>query len=755
MKSQWIVMSINALGTMLYLTQPMSWAADTAPRADEYKRVVHLDWDEIPDAETYQVEWLAGPVCRKSLGNGNTEKPAWDNRLPPGNYCVRVRGVGIDEQEGEWSDFYRIELKPRPPQNLSVAGNKAVWEKNPYAKSYLVDLKDATGKVVMTREVTQPEVQLPDNLLKDPRYAGKNLSLSVRAKTENAPLSQIVTQEFTNPFGGASGGPIADIAQKNAAKKPLTFENAVETYRLTGERVAPPSAQEWAAAKSPEQQEKLRQRQLLSQKIQLYDVEERKHSPYIRVKAGFIFGPYVYTSKVPSNASNPSLSQVETQTQNGWSIGYGLAVRYDPGGPWGGFLRFNYRSASHGHSRNFSNFALGGERHFLLDKASDSFLSIGLGVEYSEQSLGVDETDSSSGSSYFSFPFAVLGGTVNVRHRFRMNPRWQWETAAFFRYAPPQDNIPSRVPGVTATGMNGIGYGASFGPAYQYNKLLDLQFGLSISSYEVKNSSGFLGATLVDSGAYVQAVYKMDPSDERNAWAEAAKSRDLKSTWSLRLEPGLTSRYLTSFNVTGSGSTPENENVITRRVRGELRHKIFQPGRWSILADMEVADFTTQGHHALEGGAGLKAGFETLLRGRNDISGLVTLGLGLRSVQATYGTQVHELSATQVELAGRLIKAWNDRWMGELEAMMGVPFSVRTGQQSLRDGSGVGQVGFNYMWRVGAVVGYRSGPVTFRAGYDFQHLRYGIAGRTQIGVSMLDFISYSEDQFKLGVSWDF
>lgn len=156
------------------LLQAQETPTDT-PALDKKRRLTNFEWDPMPGAKSYEIE------IKPKKGDGkpylfNVSTTAWNGDLKPGKYTMRLRSKDHRGVPGEWSgaEEFTVKLQPIelifPKENSEVNSGESdtadvdfSWEESPYAKSYDVIIKDASGKILSSTTETSNKfsIKLP------------------------------------------------------------------------------------------------------------------------------------------------------------------------------------------------------------------------------------------------------------------------------------------------------------------------------------------------------------------------------------------------------------------------------------------------------------------------------------------------------------------------------------------------------------------------------------------------------------------
>lgn len=140
-----------------------------------YRRLVNFEWDGDPDAKSFEIE-IQQSTKNGKLYSFKVKTSAWNGRLTPGQYTIRLRALDQRGVPGEWSDTapFPVGLEipqvssPKPKQE--VVGNSATeasvplkWNEVPGAKSYKVQISstDETFKKEIETKTPSTAISLP------------------------------------------------------------------------------------------------------------------------------------------------------------------------------------------------------------------------------------------------------------------------------------------------------------------------------------------------------------------------------------------------------------------------------------------------------------------------------------------------------------------------------------------------------------------------------------------------------------------
>ncbi|MBX9767793.1 MAG: hypothetical protein K2X47_11025 [Bdellovibrionales bacterium] len=147
--------------------------AQVSPAAP-LKRTVTLEWEEVPESSSYQIEITR----RLSTGKQKptlhkTTTATWSAPIEPGHYEMRIRSFDDRDVAGEWSDPVPFSavlpagemIKPKPGDSVKSkeakeAGVEFRWATVEGADGYRVELFDADGKSLKTTDHLENKTRL-------------------------------------------------------------------------------------------------------------------------------------------------------------------------------------------------------------------------------------------------------------------------------------------------------------------------------------------------------------------------------------------------------------------------------------------------------------------------------------------------------------------------------------------------------------------------------------------------------------------
>lgn len=702
------------------------WGADIP--VEKYNREVFLDWEKIPGAKKYEVEWMKAKNCEKSDSSVEStvvSKPSWKAALPAGHYCVRVRGVGVGDRPGQWTDYQSMAIKPKPPiRILQKSKGLYEWDDVPYADEYEIVVTDRKGKFLYKTTSKAPEFEVPEKILK--QQAGKGIILKVKTRAEGltssvfnekpfefmadgspVPLNPDGTRMPASTAGGSEAGPataprpeparsIASLPKPavrelppQAEPEPAPVDVAVERYTISGEVPLPPSADEWKSARTPEQVAELRTRTIASARVELIEEVDQQVPSDLRVKLGAVGGLLRYGS--------------EGGNLDGFGLGYKLDIEFNRDRPWGAFLHYYYRPLTvNDFATEVSSLSFGAERHGRLDSVGKSFFDFGFGL----QLLTFPFYPGGNGSRDTAIKFVTVGATVKLGFHSAVTDKVTVKGSANFGYAP----VLTVIKGFGKSGsMTG---GIEAGAAYRTSHETEVEAGIRMSAISMQTDVTEGTPYFVEPGAYAQFVYRISASEDRKAGAEAAFREELKRRWGIRL----LAPYSIYSGTTMSSNVPELEGEKNSAigVDANIQYWFSDEHAWSGVLH---SDFNSFGNSF-----SLLGRYEESLFRRQDMKILVQFGPQRRNVKDLTANGVN-LNVTSYELATGvgLEKFWTDHVFSEMQFNVSWPILISGDKGSY-------SIGTSYAWDVGLLAGYRISPrISLLGGYRFIVMRYGDA----------------------------
>jgi hypothetical protein len=135
-------------------------------------RTVNLEWEEDPDAVTYEIEvGVRGSKVPFTIVR-DLRSPRWVGQLRAGKFWMRVRGLDDRSIPGDWSEMIQFQVFLDAPEAKSPSGDvivKAISDLSPVefrwkgvdgAEEYSIVILDDSEKPVVTRKVKGTEIAL-------------------------------------------------------------------------------------------------------------------------------------------------------------------------------------------------------------------------------------------------------------------------------------------------------------------------------------------------------------------------------------------------------------------------------------------------------------------------------------------------------------------------------------------------------------------------------------------------------------------
>jgi hypothetical protein len=135
--------------------------AVTTAKAEPYRRSVEFEWDQIEGAKSYDLELKRG---KKTL-NFSTKTPAWNGRLAPGIFQMRLRAKDHRGVPAPWSDPEEFRVYLEQVQIQSPADSSRIqtsedskaevtfqWKPVSGAKAYYFELQSEAGEALEKEE---------------------------------------------------------------------------------------------------------------------------------------------------------------------------------------------------------------------------------------------------------------------------------------------------------------------------------------------------------------------------------------------------------------------------------------------------------------------------------------------------------------------------------------------------------------------------------------------------------------------------
>jgi hypothetical protein len=717
-------------------------AATGEARAYDYNRKIQVDWEPHPEAARYEVEWFTGAGCENKAGERSVTEPSWTQRLPAGNYCVRMRAVGAGDRPGQWSDFQRLDVRPKPPREIRQKGATYSWDEIPYARSYLVEVLGPGGKVLHSTEPSKPEFTIPGSIIRAQKPGDEELIVSVRTRAEGVAPSSPSQQGYYLEVVETREGKLRRLPGQPAPRA-ITPDEAVDRFVIGGERPLPPTRDEWALAKTPEQREILRQRAIASERVELVERLERRRAPGLSFSFAAQTGDYGYRNRAFSDYS---------RDYDRSSLQYRAEARWNEEGKWGAFARFwTIPVSTEQTNLAFTGFSLGPERHFAFDPYGESVLSVGFGPVVTLQAILVNI----EGSREAALWAPTLGVGLHLRYRLALGNRWALETAFEGFGAWEQDYFKGAVNDLSADGA-----ALRLGPVYRVSPELKLQAGYALQSVSGRAHSSQADFRVDAKSVFLQLGYATTETEGRSLAAERSFVSDLRRKWELRLELPFVTRHagdigLSSFSVGGdpTGFVGSSQGS-GQRLEVELARDFGGESGWRAGVGAEAGRYRMVDRDRGEGLVRAFVGPRGPLLGRADASWSLLLGGVRRHVvaeDAIFKTPL-TMHGTDAEAAGRIERAWTGDFSSRLDLRLALPLAVGTSLSDFSsDGSGR-RSGLNLAFSLGGALGYRLLPgATAWLGYEYHRLRYSLTKDAAHGISISEVV-LNEGRIRLGVS---
>lgn len=165
-------MKFIALITFIFcsFTMATSWAAP-------YRRLVNFEWEAIEGAKSYEIELKLdrsnNPGQETKVFNFKVKDAAWNGRLMPGKYMMKLRSRDYRGVPGDWSeesefnvglDTAVLQFPPARAQFKSDANKEMPvafkWAPVGGADEYQFELTSEDGKTIKSEKLTKPEIKV-------------------------------------------------------------------------------------------------------------------------------------------------------------------------------------------------------------------------------------------------------------------------------------------------------------------------------------------------------------------------------------------------------------------------------------------------------------------------------------------------------------------------------------------------------------------------------------------------------------------
>ncbi|MNJ98408.1 hypothetical protein D3C87_161740 [compost metagenome] len=148
----------------------------TAEAQTPFRRLVNFEWEAIENAKSYEIELQQIKEDSKELGKVfrfKTKEAAWNGRLTPGKYIMKLRSRDYRGVPGEWSppsDFNvgleTAVLKSPPSRSRFIAKESKEttldfkWDPVGGAESYHFELVSEDGKTQITKDLKETSLKI-------------------------------------------------------------------------------------------------------------------------------------------------------------------------------------------------------------------------------------------------------------------------------------------------------------------------------------------------------------------------------------------------------------------------------------------------------------------------------------------------------------------------------------------------------------------------------------------------------------------
>lgn len=185
--------------------------------AEPYRRLVNFEWEAIENAQSYEVE--IKQVKEDDQGKIFTFKvkeAAWNGRLSPGKYTMKLRSRDYRGVPGDWSEPSAFDVgldnvllkSPAPRTQLSTtekdeASVKFQWEPVGGANAYQFELTSGDAKTKIQQKVSDPHLEL-----KIP--VAMNYSWKVFALNDDGFQSEVTSEAQFTVLGAPLAAPVIE-----------------------------------------------------------------------------------------------------------------------------------------------------------------------------------------------------------------------------------------------------------------------------------------------------------------------------------------------------------------------------------------------------------------------------------------------------------------------------------------------------------------------------------------------------------------
>lgn len=686
--------------------------------AGSLDRAVRVDFAPIAGAKSYEVQWYEAPDCESKVGSSTVKAPVWGRKLPAGRYCLRVRAQGIGDRPGQWTEMQRFDVAPKPPATVTQATpTEWTWSDVDYAKKYVFEVADASGKVLYRETTSQTTGKLPQALQQDLARRPGVYKVQVRTEVAGLPPS---------------------VATESAFEVRMATAGVASAFGMPGDRRAPGAT----AGRDPAS----------SMRMQV-PIDPKNVLPDWRLIGGLGLqsGTYGVTDRIGGNNSTPQdLSQGVSGTKISGRF------EYVPRETWGAYLRFEQAGyVIGGVGSKFTSFSAGPTINFDSNKRWGPRYTLGFGPAI--HSGGMAQLDSgsaaSSGPTWY-LGLQTFGIEFSVSTLQGLSDAWAIHAAARYGLGLTQDQLQSDIQ------MKSSSYALELGPTYRLMESVWLQAVGFMGNTEFSNDAGS-SAALSDKGFLIRGVIRTGPIDGRSPASVSAIEKDQLWKGEVKLPIGFRNQdFIFSPNASDLLNTDvarTSESVNPMGVEATLERKFSPTSPWTLGLTGSYRTFTSSAQPVSEQGLRMTIARETPLAGRPDLSLEGRFGLGLRQVAGGVSTGpgnantkpfTTQLSAVEALVGALMQKRWNRSWVSEIQGNIARPIVIG-------DGSGGGT---SWIWSAGVQTGYRmSSSLTVWLGYTLEQVRLSVRSTKELasGTSeTLTAINSFQNQFSLGISFN-
>lgn len=136
--------------------------------AQSYRRLVNFEWESIDGAISYEIEIRQTNKKDSKPYTFKVKTAAWNGRLPPGKYVMKLRSMDYRNVPGEWSEPAEFDVNLEnvvlkyPAANASLLTKEdeeedvnLQWNPVGAADEYIVEIKSDDGKFSKTEETSK------------------------------------------------------------------------------------------------------------------------------------------------------------------------------------------------------------------------------------------------------------------------------------------------------------------------------------------------------------------------------------------------------------------------------------------------------------------------------------------------------------------------------------------------------------------------------------------------------------------------